>query len=164
MRFSKRHRLYAIAIGGLLLALWLRPTPEAPATVLAAAPHAAHRSSSSMQADGIAALSAVAGREGRMPAGLFAVDAPLPPQTHPVELPPVGPPPVPELRLLGWVLSDKVPWVSVTVGNEGYALQPGEQAESLYRYDGVQEGTALFTYLPDGTRRQYPISDVQISE
>lgn len=164
MKFPLRRRIYAAAIASLLLALWLRPAPEAPATVLPA-PSRTARPLAMPVAPATLAPATVAGRSGRMPEDLFGVEPPPPPPpTRPVDLPVASAPPVPPLQMLGWVLADRVPWVSVTVGNASYTLQPGEQAEALYRFDGVEEQMAVFTYLPDGTTRQYPLSEVQISE
>jgi len=164
MKFPLRRRVYAAAIASLLLALWLRPAPEAPATVLPA-PSRTARPLAMPAPSGPLAPTPVAGRLGRMPQDLFGVEPPPPaPTTRPVDMPVASAPPVPQLQLLGWVLADRVAWVSVTVGNASYTLKPGEQAEALYRYDGVEEQMAVFTYLPDGTTRQYPLSEVQISE
>ena len=163
MKRPTRYGVYVLSIGALLLALWLRPVSEVPATVLPAASSQRVQSVTRQQVD--PALPAMLDRRGSMPVALFAVDPPAPMATpEPVAAMPAGPPPPPELRLLGWVLADQVPWVSVQANNTSYTLQPDEQVEGLYRFDGVHEGMAVFTYLPDGTSRQYPVSDVTLSD
>lgn len=158
-----RHGVYALSIGVLLLALWLRPTPRAPVTVMPIS--SGQRVRPAAHQDTVLSLPVMVDRDGGMPLDLFAVDPPAAPVApEPVASPPTGPPPPPDLRLLGWVLADRVPWVSVQANNTSYTLRPDEQVEDLYRYDGVREGMAVFTYLPDGTSRQYPISDVTFSD
>lgn len=153
---GKRTRLYAAVIGALVLALLLRPSakPEivqgAQITRIASPP--------------APVVEALAIRERRIPAmppALFASPAPPPPAAAapppPVlELPPV----VPEVRILGWMQSGPQPYVFVEWERENYSLLPTQMLGESYRFDGIEEGMAEFTYLPDGTTRQYAVSDV----
>lgn len=165
MRLSRRQKIYASVIAGLLVALWLRPSTQAPAAVLPSVAPAASHGIERVSSVRSASLPVMVDRAGQMPQGLFSVDAPKPPEPKPLEIPSmVSAPQIPELHLLGWVLADRVAWVSVSIGEVGYTLQPGEEADAGYRYDGVNDGMAVFTHLADGTKRQYPLSDVQISQ
>lgn len=181
---STRHRIYAISIVGLVLALWLRPASETTATVMPARSAARSPASSapSAAADGRMAAATstqsasrgvnavgdaapmLAERSGRMPDNLFAAPPPPTPQVPVVEV--VAEPVfvAPDLQMLGWLQSGQVHWVSVMSNNTSYTLQPGEQVEEHYRYEGVRDGMAVFTSLRDGTSREYPISDVTTTD
>lgn len=181
---STRHRIYAVCIVGLVLALWLRPAPETTATVMPArsgagspAPNDPSVSAdtrtaavpsmpstlrgSNAMADGVPVL---ADRGGRMPDDLFTAPPPPTPQAPVVEV--IGEPVfvAPDLQMLGWVQSGQVHWVSVMSNNTSYTLQPGEQVEEHYRYEGIRDEMAVFTSLRDGTSREYPISDVTTTD
>lgn len=161
---STRRRLYAISIIGLVLALWLRPAPEIAATVLPARPSAPTPSQPLPVAVAVSSLPLLTERRGSMPGGLFAAP-PRPPQQAPmVEV--IGEPVsiAPDLQMLGWVQAGQVHWVSVMSNSTNYTLQPGEQVEEHFRYEGVRDEMAVFTHLRDGTTREYPISDTTISD
>lgn len=181
---STRHRIYAISIVGLVLALWLRPAPETTATVMPArtaasspASNSASASASARTAGAMPAPSVSRGgnavgdgapmlvdRGGRMPDDLFTALPPTTPQAPVVEV--IGEPVfvAPDLQMLGWLQSGQVHWVSVMSNNTSYTLQPGEQVEEHYRYEGVRDEMAVFTSLRDGTSREYPISDVTTTD
>lgn len=161
----KRRRIYAFSIAGLLLALWLRPATESTATVMPtrSTVPTALPSRETPRPDP-AGASVLAARAGQMPGDLFA-SPPLIAAAAPmldVSVSPIAS--APDLQMLGWVLSGQVHWVSVMCNNTSYTLQPGEQVDEHYRYEGVREEMAVFTSLRDGTSREYPISDVTISD
>lgn|GEM_PF-3639719 len=163
MKYPLRYRVYAVLVMSLLLALWLRPTPHVPVAVLPTKSRDGMTRTPSADRMNDVVMPVVGKRQGLVPVGLFRVDAYQPPSSvNSVEMPLVHSAAVPDLQLLGWVLSDDIPWVSIMVGSSSYTLRPGDQADELYRYEGVKEGEAVFTYLPDGNGRYYPLSDIKI--
>ncbi|WP_368564627.1 hypothetical protein [Pseudoxanthomonas sp. UTMC 1351] len=160
MNKSARVKLYTLAICALSAALWLRATPSEPAAIATSVVAAVSRPKLAAPA----APSLLAERSAEpMPSELFTAPA-APPLSAPAPPAPVLPPPPAEVRILGWMLSDAVPYVFVEWEKENYTLQPEQSVGDLYRFDRISEGSAQFTFLPDGTTRQYPVSDVTMSE
>lgn len=77
---------------------------------------------------------------------------------------PVTTPAPPELKMLGWMMSDSVPYVFVEVGGESYTLSPAQPVAGDYRFDRIGDGVADFSYLPTGQGRQYAVSDPAVIE
>lgn len=119
-------------------------SPEAPAPMLAA------RSQQPMAADLFAAPASVAA----MPAPATTVaEIPSPTRSAP-----------PDLKVLGWMLADGKPVVFAQIGGEHFVLAPGQDADSPYRFDRLGGGLAVFTYLPNGTRREFAVGDPESSD
>lgn len=70
----------------------------------------------------------------------------------------------PELKMLGWMMSDSVPYVFVEVGGTSYTLSPGEPEAGDYRFESIGAGVVDFVYLPTGQTHQYAISDPAVVE
>jgi hypothetical protein len=94
---------------------------------------------------------------------LFAVDKKAPPPAPPVT-PAAAEAPPPDIKILGWMLSESVPHVFVDWKNESFTLIPGESLDQTYRFDKIGAGFADFTYLPTGETRRYTVSDPALIE
>lgn len=77
---------------------------------------------------------------------------------------PVTTPAPPELKMLGWMMSNSVPYVFVEVGGESYTLSPAQPIAGDYRFDRIGDGMVDFSYLPTGQGRQYAVSDPAVIE
>ncbi|GAB3094114.1 hypothetical protein [Lysobacter terrae] len=103
-------------------------------------------------------------RHQHLSAELFATPAPtvsLPPPAQATA--PVAPP-VPEIKVLGWMQSETGPSVFVEFNGENYSLKPAESLDNAYRLDRVEAGFAYFTYVPTGDSRRYPVRDPALIE
>lgn len=154
----KRARIYAAVIGMLVLAVLLRPSaaPEVVQASRVARPH--------VEAGAEVQMPAIRGRRASsVTLDLFTSPDP-PPPVAPTLAPVVvqSPAPPPEVRVLGWMSSGSRPYVFVEWENENYSLLPTQTLGDAYRFDGIENGVAGFTYLPDGTTRQYAVSDVTL--
>lgn len=93
-----------------------------------------------------------------LPSSLFTVEA-----IAPVVVPPPAAvtvaPSVPDVKVLGWMLSDSTPYVFVEWSGDSYTLKPTESVGDTYRFERVEAGFADFTYLPTGETRRYTVSD-----
>ncbi|KAF1722239.1 hypothetical protein [Pseudoxanthomonas wuyuanensis] len=159
MKGATRAKLYALAVISLVTALWLRPAPSEPNAETVSVVAAVNRPQPVAPV-----LPSLVERGGQaMPRDLFTAPAPPPPPAV-VEAPSAPPPPPAEVLILGWMLTDAVPYVFVEWEKESYTLQPNEVVADLYRFEGISEGFAQFTFLLDGTTRQYPVSSVTMSE
>lgn len=97
------------------------------------------------------------------PAALFAVDPapPLPPPQPPEPAPPPAPA---EVKVLGWMMSESVPYVFVEWNDASYTLKREESVGDVYRFDDIGGGFADFTYLPTGEGRRYAVRDPALLE
>lgn len=75
-----------------------------------------------------------------------------------IELPPSAPP-VPDLKILGWMQAAGGPHVFVELNGESHTLTPGQSVGDLYRFDAVGGGFADFTLLSTGESRRYAVTD-----
>lgn len=96
---------------------------------------------------------------------LFPAEAAVQP-TVAVEAPDVAlsPPPMPDLKILGWMELESVPHVFIELSGESHTLIPGATAADLYRFEKMGAGVAVFSYLPDGRLREFAVSDPALSE
>ncbi len=161
MKPGSRMRGYLAVIAVLVLALLLRPGSEAAS-----------------DADGI--VQAVERRHApqhlprihaRTPATPPALFASVRPAQEPVpELPPPEPAlaplaqQAPELVMLGWMRSGATRHVFVEWRQENHALAPSATLDDTYRFEGIDQGMAEFTYLPDGTTRMFRVGDLDTAE
>lgn len=93
-----------------------------------------------------------------LPSNLFMVES-IASVTPPPPVPVVVAPSTPDIKVLGWMLSDSVPYVFVEWGGESHTLEPTESVGDAYRFERVEAGFADFTYLPSGEIRRYTVSD-----
>lgn len=103
-------------------------------------------------------------RDEALAATLFHASAPALTRDVAPAAAPATPEPPADLKILGWMLSDTMPTVFVTYGNENYTLSPTQSVNGVYRFDEIGGGQAVFTYLPTGEVRQYAVSDPALSE
>lgn len=105
-------------------------------------------------------LPALSQREATpFPQELFVADpVPQPPTLAPVVEPTPAPAPK-EPKILGWMLSEAVPYVFVDWEGASHTLKPSETLDDAYRFDGIDDGFADFTHLPTGQTRQYVVTD-----
>ncbi|MCD9026847.1 hypothetical protein LDO26_01270 [Luteimonas sp. BDR2-5] len=150
-------RLYLVAIGALVLALLLRPDNDAASGRELAVVQAIERRGVTQQ------LPSIKARQSAIPIELFAADKPItappaPPEAEPIFEPP--PPPRPEITILGWMQSGVTPHVFVEWRGENHALRPSQELDGTYRFEGIEQGMAEFTYLSDETLRLYRVGDL----
>lgn len=157
MRPASRTRLYVLVIGALVVALLARPDDDTGDSRVPVVIEAVDR------AGGERRLPRINARESAIPAALFVVDESLieipAPATvaQPVEtLVPVRP----EITILGWMLSGATPHVFVEWQGENHALIPSQTLDETYRFEGIDQGMAEFTFLPEGTARMYQVGDL----
>lgn len=74
------------------------------------------------------------------------------------------PPPRAEIKVLGWMVSEAVPYAFIEWKGTSHTLALNEAVEDTFRFDAVGGGTASFTYLPTGEVRQYPVSNPDAQE
>lgn len=157
MKRSKRMRLYCLVIGLLVVAVILRPDGEALDAEAGAVVEAVERRGN------VQRLPRINARESTMPDALFIADAPaVEAPAPPVVGPPVqAPEPArPEIGILGWMLSGVTPHVFVEWKGENHALSPSQALDETYRFEGIDQGMAEFTYLPEGTVRLYRVGEL----
>ena len=152
---------YSIVLALLGLAVFggSAPADGADEAIVQPAPQRAAR-----DAQAPVAIDPVRERRIAWSANLFGV-APRPVEAAPppVEVPPT-PPAIPDIKVLGWMLSESVPHVFVAWGEESYTLKPSEAVGEAYRFDRIDAGFADFTYLPSGETRRYTVSDPALLE
>lgn len=157
MKLTKRMRLYLLIIGVLSAAVILRPDGEALEPEAAAIVEAVERPSD------VQRLPRINVRESVMPDALFVADEPVVEVFAPVVTSPSIQPaePVrPEIGILGWMLSGAKPHVFVEWKGENHALSPSQALDETYRFEGIDQGMASFTYLPEGTVRMYRVGEL----
>jgi len=160
MKPNRRMRGYLVVIAVLGAAVLLRPGGEAQSggvgiVEAVARPEAAQQ------------LPHIQQRSAALPLALFEPasqalpePAPAPPET--VVIPPAPQPP--ELIILGWMHSGATRHVFVEWREENYALAPSATLADTYRFEGIDQGMAQFTYLPDGTSRMFRVGDLDTAE
>lgn len=163
MKPTPRMRIYFAVIAVLAAMLLLRPEGEATggeAGIVAAVERPVH-------APG---LPGIRGRSSSLPAALFATPVTVeqaPPPPEPLQEPPpavmYAPPPA-EPRILGWMGSGAMRHVFVEWHDENYALAPSATLDDVYRFEGIEQGMAEFTYLPDGTTRMFRVGELDTAE
>lgn len=94
---------------------------------------------------------------------LFSIEKKTSPLVTPVA-PTVAEVAPPDIKILGWMLSESVPHVFLEWKNESFTLTPGELLDQTYRFDKIGAGFADFTYLPTGETRRYTVSDPALTE
>jgi len=94
---------------------------------------------------------------------LFSVAKKAPPSV-PVAAPVATEAPPPDIKILGWMMSESVPHVFVDWKNESYTLTPGESLDGIFRFEKIGAGFADFIYLPTGETRRYTVSDPALIE
>lgn len=157
MKRSRRMRLYLLVIGVLVVAVILRPDGDARDADVGAVVEAVERRG------GVQRLPRINARESTMPDALFIADAPVVEAPAPaVAGPPIQAPepPRPEIGILGWMLSGATPHVFVEWKGENHALSPSQALDETYRFEGIDQGMAEFTYLPEGTVRLYRVGEL----
>ena len=157
MKLSRRMRLYLLVIGVLVVAVILRPDGDARDADVGAVVEAVERRRSVQQ------LPRINARESTMPDALFIADAPVVEAPAPAVVgPPIqAPEPArPEISILGWMLSGATPHVFVEWKGENHALSPSQALDETYRFEGIDQGMAEFTYLPEGTVRLYRVGEL----
>lgn len=158
MKRSRRMRLYLLVIGVLVVAVILRPDGDArDAAHVGTVVEAVERRGN------VQRLPRINARESTMPDALFIADAPVvEAPAPPVAGPPIqAPEPVrPEISILGWMLSGATPHVFVEWKGENHALSPSQALDETYRFEGIDQGMAEFTYLPEGTVRLYRVGEL----
>lgn len=157
MKLSKRMRLYLLVIGVLVVAVILRPDGEARDADVGTVVEAVERRGN------VQRLPRINARESTMPDALFiadelVVEAPAPPVVGPSVQAPE--PARPEISILGWMLSGATPHVFVEWKGENHALSPSQSLDETYRFEGIDQGMAEFTYLPEGTVRLYRVGEL----
>ena len=162
MKPGARMRGYLVVIGVLVIALVLRPDSEAAGEggdIVQAVErqHAPQR------------LPRIRERAPSTPPALFAAATPATPEPDPklsVPVPEFTQPMVqpPELVMLGWMRSHGTRHVFVEWKQENHALAPSAMLDDTYRFEGIDQGMAEFTYLPDGTTRMFRVGDLDTAE
>ncbi|KAF1703331.1 hypothetical protein [Pseudoxanthomonas suwonensis] len=163
MKPTPRMRIYFAVIAVLAAMLLLRPEGEATsgdAGIVAAVERPGH-------APG---LPGTRGRSPSLPDALVATPGTgeqAPPPPGPLQEPPpavmYAPPPA-EPRILGWMGSGAMRHVFVEWHDENYALAPSATLDDVYRFEGIEQGMAEFTYLPDGTTRMFRVGELDTAE
>lgn len=74
------------------------------------------------------------------------------------------PPPPAEIKVLGWMVSEAVPYAFIEWKGASHTLALNEAVEDTFRFDAVGGGLASFTHLPTGEVRQYPVSNPDAQE
>jgi hypothetical protein len=100
--------------------------------------------------------------EATFAADLFTAPPP-PPAPEPLAATEPVAAPMPELKVLGFLETDGAPQVFVELGEETFALAPGQLAGDVYRFESIGAGMARFTYLPTGVAREFAVSDPSLS-
>ena len=151
---------YCVIVVLLALALFNRKSPQAFEIVEASRPNAG---SASRPAPPPERAEMTKRLNPALSLQLFSSPAKAPaPVPAPFEAIPVTPPA--DIKVLGWMLSEAVPYVFVEWQNESYTLSPAQSAGETYRFDRIGGGFADFTYLPTGATRQYVVSDPALTE
>lgn len=151
---------YCVIVVLLALAVFNRKSPQAFEIVEASRPDAGSASRSAPPSE---RAEMIRRRNSSLSLQLFSspAKAPVPPPPS-FEAIPVAPPA--DIKVLGWMLSEAVPYVFVEWQNESYTLSPAQSAGETYRFDRIGGGFADFTYLPTGATRQYVVSDPALTE
>lgn len=162
MKSGSRMRGYLAVIAVLVLALLLRPDSEAASDADGIVQAVERR-------DAPQRLPRIHARMPSTPPALFAsarpaMQAPVPELLPPDSalVPPV--PQAPELVMLGWMRSGATRHVFVEWRQENHALAPSATLDDTYRFEGIDQGMAEFTYLPDGTTRMFRVGDLDTAE
>lgn len=161
MKPDRRMRGYLLVVGVLVAALLLRPGSEAQEGA-ARLVEAVERHAPEQR------LPRILRRSPPLPAALFGtapepVPAPLPePPTSAPAIPYAAP--TPELAILGWMRSGATRHVFVEWREENHALAPSATLDDTYRFEGIDQGMAEFTYLPDGTTRMFRVGELDTAE
>lgn len=157
MTAKVRLRVYFAVIGALMLALVLRTGSDATDAEERGVVEAVERRD---QAPRVAPINT---RESTVPVALFAIDEPV---ALSVELPEVQPelqtpaPSPPEVTILGWMQAGATPHVFVEWQGDNHALTPSQELDGMYRFEGIDQGMAEFTYLPEQTTRLYRVGEL----
>ncbi|GEM_PF-1085307 len=163
MKLTPPMRIYLTVSAVLALMLLLRPEGEATSGGAGIVP-AVERPVHAPRLPGIRE------RSPSLPAALFETlvtveQAPPPPE--PLQEPPpvvmYAPPPA-EPRILGWMGSGATRHVFVEWHEENYALAPSTTLDEAYRFEGIEQGMAEFTYLLDGTTRMFRVGELDTTE
>lgn len=151
---------YCVIVVLLALAVFNRESPQAFEIVEASRPNAGP---ASRPAPPPGRAEMTKRHDSALSPQLFSSPAKAPvPGPAPFEAIPVAPPA--DIKVLGWMLSETVPYVFVEWQNESYTLSPTQSAGETYRFDRIGGGFADFTYLPTGATRQYVVSDPALTE
>lgn len=162
MKVDRRMRGYLLVVAVLVAALLLRPGSEAQGSA-AGIVEAVERRAPDQH------LPRIRERSPSLPAALFGtvpaaapVPMPEPPPSPAVAVPVTAP--TPELAILGWMRSGATRHVFVEWREENHALAPSATLDDTYRFEGIDQGMAEFTYLPDGTTRMFRVGELDTAE
>lgn len=157
MTGKARMRVYLAVVGALVLALSLRPDSDAAGGHDLGVVQAVERRGTAQR------LPPLQARESVIPIRLFAIEERIAVElSSPVAEPffePVEPPRA-EVIVLGWMQSGSTPHVFVEWRGENHALRPSQELDGTYRFEGIAQGMAEFTYLPEQTARLYRVGDL----
>lgn len=154
---------YSIILILVGLAVFSKPPPTVGAENGGAAHDAATRPSLAAPATPLATAALRPRSNEELATGLFAASRAAPPPV-PAAPAPVAADPPKDLKILGWMQSDAVPYVFVEYNGESYTLSPTQTVDDVYRFDKIGNGLAEFTYLPTNQPRQYTVSDPTVLE
>ena len=159
MKRYVRPLVYCVIVVLLTLAVFNQKSSPALEIVEASRPHAAPTSPPPTSE-----------QVGMMTRGSLALSPQLfpspvkTPEPTPASFETIPAAPPADIKILGWMLSEAVPYVFVEWQNESYTLSPAQSAGETYRFDRIGDGFADFTYLPTGAARQYVVSDPALTE
>lgn len=161
MKVKLRIAMYLVVIGTLVTALFRQSSEGVEGASTASVVEAIERR------NGERPLVRINERDSAIPSDLFVVDQL--PMSMPVDdfaeqavVPPVSAPP--EIKIIGWMRSESTPHVFVEWKDGSYALAPLGMLDDAYRFEGIDQGMAEFTYLPEGTSRYYRVGELGSTE